>query len=81
MNAYVFPAIHIDKARLRLDDFNVSEPCKVYSGPHAGKLFLDAGLAERDDRWIPLFGPLIADPSNEVELVDLSIEEITPPNL
>lgn len=81
MNAYVFPSSKASKARLQLDECNIAEPCPIFSGPHAGKLFLDADLAVRDERWIPLFGPLIADPANEVELADLSIDEITPPNL
>lgn len=79
--AYVFPSQHSSKARLRLDDCNVSEPGNIYSGPHSGKMFLDAGLAERDPRWIPLFQPLIADSANEVQLVELTIQEITPPLL
>lgn len=74
--AYVFPAIHAAKATLRLDEYNVSEPRSIFSGPHAGKLFLDADLAVRDERWIPLFGPLIADPANQVELVDLNSADI-----
>lgn len=80
MKAYVFPAKFKNKAKLRLDTHNVSEPLPVYSGPHAGKLFLDAEMAVRDERWIPLFGPLIADTANEVDLVELSLEEVTAPN-
>ena len=80
MKAYVFPAKFKNKAKLRLDAHNVSEPLPVHSGPHAGKVFLDAEMAGRDDRWIPKFRPLIADLSNSVELVDLTPEEITAPS-
>ena len=76
--AYTIPEKFADKARLRLDECNISEPCPIYSGPHAGKFFLDADLARRDERWIPLFRPLIADPANEVELVDLDEADIQP---
>lgn len=76
--AYIFPESVSGKARIQLDACNRSEPGKVYSGPHAGKLFLDAGMAERDPRWVPLFQPLIADPSNEVQVVELTADEITP---
>lgn len=79
--AYIFPSRHSSKARLRLDDCNVSEPGNIYNGPHLGKMFLDAGLAERDPRWIPLLKPLISDPANEVQLVELTIQEIIPPLL
>lgn len=79
--AYIFPAANADKARLRLDEANVSEPCPIYNGPHAGKMFLDAALAERDERWIPLFRPLIADPANDVQLVELTEQDITPTSL
>ena len=79
--AYTMPAKFADKARLRLDDCNISEPCPIYSGPHAGKMFLDAALAEREPAWIPLFRPLIADPANEVELVELDEADIQPKDL
>ena len=74
--AYVFPAELAAEARLRLDSCNVSEPCPIYAGPHAGKVFLDAGLAERDQRWIPVFRPLIADPKNAVLLVELEESDL-----
>ena len=77
--AYVFPAKFEALAELRLDEANVSQPLPIYSGPHAGKVFLDADLAARDERWIPLFGPLIVDPTNEVALVDLELSDITVP--
>lgn len=77
-NAYVFPEAVSGKARIQLDRVNRSNPGKIYSGPHAGKMFLDAALADRDSRWIPLFQPLISDPANEVQLVTLTTEEITP---
>lgn len=76
--AYTMPAKFADKARLRLDEWNIAEPCPIYSGPHAGRMFLDAALAKRDERWIPLFRPLIADPANEVELVELDEADIQP---
>ena len=76
--SYIFPASRAEFARLRLDDCNISEPCPIYSGPHSGKFFLDADLARRDERWIPLFRPLIADPANEVELVELDEADIQP---
>ena len=76
--AYIFPASRAEFGRLRLDDHNVSNPLPIYSGPHAGKFFLDADLAKRDERWIPLFRPLIADPANEVELVELDEADIQP---
>lgn len=79
--AYIFPQSVAHKARIRLDNVNVSEPMLVHSGPHAGMMFLDAGLAERDPRWIPLFEPLIADPVNQVQLVTLTAQEIAPPYL
>lgn len=81
MTAYVFPAVHAHKARISIDAHNRSEPSKVYSGPHAGKMFLDAAMADRDPRWIPVFQPLILDPSNEVQLVDLSVEDVRLPKI
>ena len=77
-SAYVFPESVAQKARIKLDDCNFSEPSKIFTGAHAGKMFLDAGLAERDPRWIPLFQPLIADPANQVQIADLTTDEITP---
>lgn len=77
--AYIFPAKNGHKARLQLDELNVSEPLPIYSGPHAGMMFLDAGLAERDERWVPRFGSLIADPANEVQLVELELADTQPP--
>lgn len=74
--AYIFPKERAAYARLELDEFNVSEPLEIYSGPYAGFMFLDAALAERDPRWIPLFQPLIADPLNEVQLVELNLSDI-----
>lgn len=79
MTAYVFPAIHAHKAELKLDECNRSCASLIYSGPHAGKMFLDAALAERDPRWMPVFQPLISDPLNEVQLAELTISQITPP--
>ena len=76
--AYIFPASRAKFGRLRLDEHNISEPCPIYSGPHEGKMFLDAALAEREPAWIPLFRPLIADPANEVELVELDEADIQP---
>lgn len=81
MNAYVFPAIHQAKATLTIDAHSKTMPSKIWSGPHAGKLFLDAGLAQRDPRWIPLFEPLISDPANQVQLVNLTRKELTPPSM
>lgn len=79
MLAYVFPLSRAEFARLVLDDCNRSEPCMIYRGPHAGKMFIDSALAERDPRWIPLFQPLIADPANEVIIEDLDLADLTPP--
>lgn len=81
MTAYIFPSIHSHKAQLELDPCNKTSPSLIYSGPHAGKMFLDAALAEREPRWIPLFQPLIADPANEVQLVELELADIQPPEL
>ena len=81
MTAYVFPAIHAHKAELKLDECNRSCASLIYSGPHAGKMFIDAALAEREPRWIPLFEPLIADPANEVHLVDLDEADIVAPEI
>lgn len=78
MTAYVFPAIHAHKAELELEPCNRTCASPIYSGPHAGKMFLDAGLAEREPRWIPLFQPLIADTANEVDLVELELADIQP---
>lgn len=79
IKAFVFPASRADQARIVLDSCNVSEPAVIYSGPHKGKMFLDAALAERDPRWIPLFQPLISDPANEVQQVVLSVTDIQIP--
>lgn len=78
MTAYVFPAAFANKAKLQLDAVNKSRPMRVHRGPHAGKMFLPAALAERDPRWVPLFQPLIADPANQVQLVELTRDDITP---
>lgn len=79
--AYIFHSDKALKARLSLDACNFTEPCFIFNGQYKGLMFLDAGLAERDPRWIPLFQPLIADPLNEVQLVNLTLEEITPTSL
>lgn len=79
MTAYVFPASKAALACIKLNDSEESEPCEVFNGPHARKWFLDAELAARDNRWIPHFQPLIANPENQVELVELSEDDITPP--
>jgi len=76
MKAYVFPASRAFKAELQLDEVNKSRPLRVHRGPHAGKMFLPAALAERDPRWVPLFQPLIADPANQVQLVELTHDDI-----
>jgi hypothetical protein len=78
-DAYVFPESVAHLARLTLDAVNISTPARVYGGPHAGKMYLDAALASRDPRWVPLFEPLIADPSNQVQFVTLARAEVTPP--
>ena len=79
-SAYIFPASRAANARLVLGPHDVSEPCKIYSGPYAGMMFLDAALAERDPRWIPLFQPLIADPANEVQIGDIDLDDLVPPS-
>lgn len=81
MNAYVFPASHAELAHIQLSETEVSYACAVFNGPHAGKFFLDADLAIRDPRYVAFFQPLIADPLNEVELVDLALPDIAPPPL
>ena len=79
--AYIFPASRAEFGGIRLDSCNVTEPARIYSGPHATKRFLPAALAEREPRWIPLFQPLIADPANEVQLVDLDEADIVAPEI
>ncbi len=79
--AYIFPSDKADKARLELDSGDKTEPSKIYSGPYKGMMFLDADLALRNPDWRPLFIPLIADPANQVQLVELTTEETTPINL
>ena len=78
MNAYVFPAIHANKARHRVDDCNITEPSMVLRGPHAGKMFIETALSDREPRWISRFQSLIANPNNNVELVDLVVEDKNP---
>lgn len=79
MTAYVFPASKAALARIKLNDFEESAPCKVFNGPHARKWYLDADLANRNSDWIPHFEPLIANPDNQVERVELSEDDIAPP--
>ncbi len=81
MKAYIFPASVAGKARIRLDECNISEPFLIYSGPYATLYGLDAALAEREQAWIPHFQPLIADPTNEVQLVDLDEADIVAPEI
>lgn len=78
MNAYVFAKKYEQQAEVTLDEWNVSDPGIIFSGPYAGMLYFDAELPVRDERWKAVFGRMLQDPAYGVQFVDLALEDLIP---